>query len=305
MALTKTAEYQQKQEQTSKESDLVQELQQIITDQKSKISALESKNSKAVQKINELNSIISDKDKIISEQKELNSQQQSDSSNTIENNEKLLDLNKAAPITQLQEAQKKITALQGDLKKEKNKPPKIETRIVTEYEPKCSSCVKEEHEKAITVMNNKQTLYESCIVGGGLYAIVMTVFQIINADGFLFFCKKLGKEIGEFYIRAWDYLCAIECSSAAGTITVQALFGLVIVAITFAVIAGIVALYVGPEWMRHWGTVAELVMTLGIVINWDRQLWELWHHNLLLVWLYSQIIYFVGAFIIWKKFIDY
>ena len=29
-----------------------------------------------------------------------------------------------------------------------------------------------------------------------------------------------------------------------------------------AEIAGIVALYVGPEWMRHWGTVAELVMTL-------------------------------------------
>ena len=195
--------------------------------------------------------------------------------------------------------------MEGKLDAETKKPPKTVVQIQKEYKQKCLDCIKEEHEKAIQLYENKHTLYESCIAAGGLYAIVMTVFQVINADGFLFFCKKLGKIIGEFYIKAWDYLCSIEFSSAAGTVTVQALFGLVIVAITFAVIAGIVALYVGPEWMRHWGTVAELVITLGIVINWDRQLWELWHHNLLLVWLYSQIIYFVGAFIIWKKFIDY
>lgn len=195
--------------------------------------------------------------------------------------------------------------MEGKLDAETKKPPKTVVQIQKEYKQKCLGCIKEEHEKAIQLYENKHTLYESCIAAGGLYAIVMTVFQVINADGFLFFCKKLGKVIGEFYIKAWEYLCTIEFSSAAGTVTVQALFGLVIVAITFAVIAGIVALYVCPEWMRHWGTVAELVITLGIVINWDRQLWELWHHNLLLVWLYSQIIYFVGAFIIWKKFIDY
>jgi len=302
MALTKTAEYQQKQEQTSKESDLNQDLQQIISDQKSKISALESKNSKAVQKINELNSIIVEKDKIISGLQATINTQQSDNSNTIENNKKLLDLNKA---TESQDQSEKIKELEGKLAAETKKQPKTVVQIQKEYKQKCVGCIKEEHEKAIQLYENKHTLYESCIAAGGLYAIVMTVFQIINADGFLFFCKKLGKVIGEFYTKAWDYLCAIEFSSAAGTVTVQALFGLVIVAITFAVIAGIVALYVGPEWMRHWGTVAELVITLGIVINWDRQLWELWHHNLLLVWLYSQIIYFVGAFIIWKKFIDF
>lgn len=208
-------------------------------------------------------------------------------------------------MTQLKEAQKKITDLQDDLKKEKNKPPKTVVRIQKEYEKKCSGCVKEDHEKAIQSYENKQGLYESCIAIGGLYAIVMTVFQIINADGFLFFCKKLGKGIGVFYLKVWEYLCSIELSSSAGTITVQLILGLLVVAITVAAIAGIVALYIGPEWMRHWGTAAELIITLGIVINWDRQIWELWHHNLLLVWLYSQIIYFVGAFVVWKKFVDY
>ena len=194
--------------------------------------------------------------------------------------------------------------MEDKLAAEVKKPPKTVVQIQKEYEQKCNGCIKEDHEKAIQLYETKHGLYESCIAIGGLYAIVMTVFQILNADGFLFFCKKLGKAIGEFYIKYWEYICSIELSNAAGTIAVQFFFGLFVVAITVAAIAGIVALYAGPEWMRHWGTVAELVITLGIVINWDRQLWELWHYNLLLIWLYSQVIYFIGAFIIWKKFID-
>lgn len=201
---------------------------------------------------------------------------------------------------QIKSLKKDLAACRAELENEKNNI-KIKTVEKKIYTPQCSECNKtmlEKNKQGYEALKNTYVVYVFALA---LYSLFLTIFQISKAEYFKQSFVELLNAIENAYNWIHSVIMQIEPSQYyVVNVLLKFVVGLIVVVVVIGIFILLMKFYC-HDYISHWGTAMQILLSLFLIINLDKWIASWWHTNALLLFFVIHCVYLIIIFIVRTK----